>query len=128
MHAASKNVTAITIINEIIASAIVMKISFLYKHEYRKLMFIDLESLRPHFSLSALVTVLLPNLIRREDRLLNHILLFWHQDYGVVNHGLFYSMKMEPLVAIQNNVWLRFSTTVSLNGINISFRIIFDMA
>ena len=112
MHAASKNVTAITIINEIITSAIVMKMSFLYKHEYIKLLFIDLESLRPHFSLSALVTVLLPNLIRREDRLLNHILLFWHQDYGVVNHGLFYSMKMEPLVAIQNNVWLRFSITV----------------
>ena len=104
-----------------------MKMSFLYKHEYRKLMFIDLESLRPHFFFSALVTVLLPNLIRREDRLLNHILLFWHQDYGVVNYGLFYSMKMEPLVAIQNNVWLRFSITVSFTK-NISFRIIFDMA
>ena len=90
-----------------------MKISFLYKHEYRKLMFIDLESLRPHFSLSALVTVLLPNLIRREDRLLNHILLFWHQAYWAINYGLFDSKKMESPVAIQNNVYLRYSLTVS---------------
>ena len=92
-------------------------------------MFTDLESLRPRFSLSALVTALLPNLIRREDRLLNHILLFWHQDYGVVNNGLYDSMKMEPPMAIQNNVWLRYSLTVlfTKNGIDIYFQIIFDI-
>ena len=90
----------------------------LYKHEYRKLLFNDLESLRPYFFLSALVTVLLQNLIRREDRLLNHILLFWHQAYWAINYGLFDSKKMESPVAIQNNVYLGYYLTVSFFNIS----------